>query len=144
MKLLKADGSPGTANDFDFIANNDGSPALDFYQADTAQTYFQLVSGAPGSANLDAKSVGGAGNVDVGLWPQNGGGLYLQSETRSNWLRLNLSDGSNPITAQTGGRPYSQPINIRFTCQGLGYRDEFKGGGAARTTAAPPPAPSSA
>jgi hypothetical protein len=110
-----ADGS------FDYIANDDGSPAMTFYQLGNYRTYFQVVTGGQGSVNFDAMTDDGADDVDVGLWPQKNGGVYVQSETRPNWVKIKPSDAGESIYVQTGGSPYTHHVGLDLDCQGGPY-----------------------
>lgn len=115
MKLANFNPADGS---FDFIANDDGSPAITFHQLGYAGTHFQMVVGGVGSVNIDAKTEDAEGDVDIGLWPQQKGGVYIQSETASNWVRVSPSDGSAPIQVQTGGAPYTHVVGVNITTQG--------------------------
>jgi hypothetical protein len=102
---------------FDYIANDDGSPAMTFYQLGNFGTYFQVVVGGEASVNLDAKTPSAEDNVDIGLWPQRNGGVYVQSETRPNWVKIAPSDVGEDIWVQTGGIPYTHEVGISVKCQ---------------------------
>lgn len=114
MKLHNFDPETGT---FDYIAHDDGTPAVTFYRLGMQPTFFQVVTGGEGSVNLDAKTLDGKGDVDIGLWPQEKAGVYIQSETRPNWLKLTPSDEGGPIVMTTGGSPYTTHVGFTMSLQ---------------------------
>lgn len=114
MKLWNFNPEDGS---FDYIAHDDGTPAVTFYRLGTEPTFFQVVTGGEGSVNLDAKTLDGKADVDIGLWPQANAGVYVQSETRPNWVKVNPSDEGGPITVTTGGAPYSTHVGFTVRLQ---------------------------
>ena len=114
MKLHNFDPETGS---FDYIAHDDGTPAVTFYRLGLQPTFFPVVTGGEGSVNLDAQTLDGKDDVDIGLWSQRNAGVYIQSETRPNWLKLNPSDEGEPIEMTTGGAPYSTHVGFRIRLQ---------------------------
>jgi hypothetical protein len=117
MKLVNFNPADGS---FDHIANDDGSPAITFHQLGNFGTHFQVVTGGEGSVNFDAKTPDAQGNVNVGLWPQHKGVVFIQSETRPNWVSLAPSDQGGDIEVRTGGHPYTHRVGMTFHFQGGG------------------------
>jgi hypothetical protein len=117
MKLVNFNPADGS---FDYIANDDGSPAITFYQLGNHGTHFQVVTGGEGSVNFDAKTPDAEGDVNVGLWPQHKGVVYIQSETRANWLSLSPSDPGGDVVVRTGGAPYTHRVGMSFHFQAGG------------------------
>jgi hypothetical protein len=115
MKLKNFNPADGS---FESIVNDDGSPAIRFYQLGNSGSHLQIVTGAVGSVNLDAKTFESKGDVDIGLWPQNNGGFYIQSEIHPNWLKIWPSERGSDIRVLTGGEPYTQEVGMTFSFQG--------------------------
>lgn len=115
MKLKNFNPADGS---FDSIVNDDGSPALTFYQLGNSGSHLQLVTGAAGSVNLDAKSYETTADIDLGLWPQNKGGLYIQSEIHPNWLKISPSAAGTDIQVHAGGAPYTHEVGVTVHFQG--------------------------